>query len=155
MNLSAPLPPLYRTIRDEWIDYNGHLNEAYYVLLFSEAVDAIMNEVGMDVDYRHRTGCSLFTVESHVRYLDQILPKSEVQIDNYVIAVDSKKIVTWHEIRVDGTLRATEEALGLHVDVGASKSTAFPEDIRRRLSQHLTAAPSASGRSITLTGQLA
>lgn len=152
---SAPttLPIVQRTVSDEWIDYNGHLNEAYYVLLFSNAMDTVMTDVGLGPEYRESSHCSLFTLESHVRYLDQILPRSSVEIHNYIIAVDTKKVVSWHEMYVDGTLRATSEVLGLHVDVTAGKAIPFPEQVRTTLTAHLSPAPEHSGRAVTLTRQ--
>ena len=59
-------------VLDEWIDYNGHLSEPYYVLVFGHATDAVMDHVGLGPEYRARESASLFTVEAHVRYLDQV-----------------------------------------------------------------------------------
>ena len=60
----------YRTeIKQEWIDYNGHLSEAYYVLICGFATDQLMIDIGLDEEYRKSTGCSLYTVETHLRYL--------------------------------------------------------------------------------------
>ena len=61
-------------VRPEWIDYNGHLSEGYYVLVFGFANDAAMVALGMTSDYLAETATSLFTLEAHVRYLDQVPP---------------------------------------------------------------------------------
>ena len=66
------LPVFHQTVQDDWIDYNGHLSEAYYVLIFGFATDALMDAAGLDAAYRDRTGCSLYTVEAHVRYLHEV-----------------------------------------------------------------------------------
>ena len=66
----AVLPRYDSAVAEAWIDYNGHMSEAYYVLVFGFATDAVMETLGMDAEYRHRSGASLYTVEAHVRYLD-------------------------------------------------------------------------------------
>ncbi|MFE4722958.1 thioesterase family protein, partial [Streptomyces sp. NPDC056728] len=68
----TPLPLLHSTVRAEWIDYNGHMSEAFYVLVFGHATDALMIETGLHSGYRESTGCSLYTVESHLRYLRDV-----------------------------------------------------------------------------------
>lgn len=70
---TAERPPLLRrTVQDDWIDYNGHLSEAYYVLVSGFATDALMDAAGLDAAYRDRTGHSLHTAEAHVRYLAEV-----------------------------------------------------------------------------------
>uniref|UniRef100_UPI0018E587F0 thioesterase family protein n=1 Tax=Nocardiopsis sp. TNDT3 TaxID=2249354 RepID=UPI0018E587F0 len=68
---------LTQRLRPEWIDYNGHLSEAYYVLVFGFATDALMDRVGLDAAYRERSGRSLYTVEAHVRYLREVAADDE------------------------------------------------------------------------------
>ena len=69
---SAPeLPVVYRcTIGPEWVDFNGHLRDGYYMVLFSSAVDALMDLAGLDAAGRKATGHSWFTLEAHVNILD-------------------------------------------------------------------------------------
>ena len=68
-----PATPIYRTaIAAEWIDYNGHVRDAYYALILSYASDALMERLGMDVAYRAATGNTLYTVEMHIHYLREI-----------------------------------------------------------------------------------
>ncbi len=64
---------LYRvSVKPEWIDYNGHMNEAYYVLVFGLTTDAFLDLIGMDAAYRERTHTSLYTVEGHIAYLQEV-----------------------------------------------------------------------------------
>ena len=75
--------PLYQTpILPEWIDYNGHLRDAYYGLIVSHATDALMDRIGIDAAYRERTGCTLYTVEMHIHYLHEVK-----QADTAIVAV--------------------------------------------------------------------
>jgi hypothetical protein len=65
----AQTPVFTATVRPEWVDYNGHMSEAYYVLIFGEATDAFYDHVGLDHAARQRDRVSIYTVEAHIRYL--------------------------------------------------------------------------------------
>ena len=133
-------------VLDEWIDYNGHLSEPYYVLVFGHATDAVMDHVGLGPEYRAREGASLFTVEAHVRYLDQVGPNEQLETRSWIIGTTAKLLWLWHELWVDGTLRATEEILGVHV-TGAASSP-FPDDVRARIETALVPPGPDASRSI-------
>lgn len=137
-------------VRPEWIDYNGHVNEAYYVLVFGHATDAVMEEIGLGEEDRARTSTSLFTVEAHIRYLDQVVEGEHLEVRSTLIGFGPKKLHLWHELWADGRLRATEEVLGLHVDTLVGRTTPFPDDVAGRIQPLLTEPPEHAGRSITL-----
>ncbi|MFJ6748747.1 thioesterase family protein [Streptomyces sp. NPDC091266] len=92
------LPVFRQTVQDDWIDYNGHLSEAYYVLVFGFATDALMDAAGLDAGYRARTGCSLYTVEAHVRYLHEVPRGSDLCVRTTVLGADAKKVRFLHEM---------------------------------------------------------
>lgn len=133
-----------------WIDYNGHLSEPYYVLVFGHATDAVMEHVGMGSDYRAASSASLFTVEAHVRYLDQASLGDTLEVRSSLIGATRKLLWLWHEMFVDGTLRATEEVLGVHVDTSTGRSTPLPDEVRGRADAALVPPPPAAGRAISL-----
>nr|WP_208406439.1 thioesterase family protein [Amycolatopsis granulosa] len=135
-----------RGLRPEWIDDNQHLSEAYYVLLFGDATEHAMAHIGMPPAYRERAKCSLFTVEAHIRYLEQVLPGEEVTVTTQVTEVDGKRLVFWHEMTAAGRLRATAEILGVHVDLVAARSTPLPGDVRAAAEALLADAPKEAGR---------
>lgn len=137
-------------VRPEWIDYNGHLSEPYYVLVFGHATDALMERVGLDDAYRTATGCSLYTVEAHVRYLREVPGGSELAVRTRVLDVDDKRVRSCHEMYVADTLVATEELLGVHVDADAGRATPLPETARDALADLAEAAPDYAGRRIEL-----
>jgi acyl-CoA thioester hydrolase len=132
----------------EWVDYNGHLSEAYYVLVFGHATDAVMDHVGLGPAYREANAASLFTVEAHVRYLDQVPGGVGLEVRSAVIGGTGKLLRLWHEMWVEDRLRATEEVLGVHVDTGTGRSTPFPEDVQQRVAAVLTEPGPDAGRSI-------
>ncbi|RSM72989.1 4-hydroxybenzoyl-CoA thioesterase [Kibdelosporangium aridum] len=131
------------TVRDEWIDYNGHLSEPFYVMVFGFATTAMMGDAGIDPN----EGNSLYTVEAHVRYLREVAPEAELKVTTVVIDVGAKKVRFCHEMYVGDTLVATEELLALHVRDG--KTAPFPEHARERLRHHLSPAPDYAGRAIS------
>jgi acyl-CoA thioester hydrolase len=107
-------------VQDAWIDYNGHLSEAYYVLVLGHATDAVMDAVGLGPEYRSANNASLYTVEAHLRYLEEVPAASDVEVRSSIIGATAKLLWIWHELWVDGRLRATEEVLGVHVRDGSS-----------------------------------
>lgn len=135
-------------VRDEWIDYNGHLSEAYYVLVFGFATDAFMAHIGLDDDYRSTSGCSLYTVEAHIRYMREVAAGSELVVTSSVIDSGPKKARLCHDMTVDGELVATEEILAIHVDQQQGRSTPLPAGVRDRLSELHQDAPEYAGRAI-------
>ncbi|MFD8547268.1 thioesterase family protein [Streptomyces sp. NPDC059649] len=148
--MTAPL--LFRqTVRDDWIDYNGHLSEAYYVLVFGFATDALMDTTGLDAAYRERTGCSLYTVETHVRYLREVARGSELTVRTAVLGVHGRKLRLLHEMFVgapSGEPVATEELFLLHVDRSGGRAAPLPEATRERLAGLVVPAPEWAGRGI-------
>ena len=132
--------------QDAWIDYNGHLSEAYYVLVLGHATDAVMDELGLGPDYRSANDASLYTVEAHVRYLEEVPAGSDLEVRSSVIGVTAKLVWIWHELWVSGRLRATEEVLGVHVR--GSSSAPLPADVAARARQVRVDPPPEAGRRI-------
>jgi acyl-CoA thioester hydrolase len=130
------LPPYGATIEPAWIDYNGHLRDAYYGLILSYATDAMMDHVGLDAAYRERTRCTLYTLETHLHYLREIKSTDVLSVTTSVLAADRKRIhvgCTFLCPRLTEPA-AVAEALLLHVHQGERvTATAFPADIEQRL----------------------
>jgi acyl-CoA thioester hydrolase len=147
--VSAAVPVIWREpVQDAWIDYNGHLSEAYYVLVLGHATDAVMEAVGLGPDYRAAQDASLYTVEAHIRYLAEVPAGSALEVRSSVIGVTAKLLWIWHELWTDGRLRATEEVLGLHVRSGASAP--FPAGVAARARAARVSPPAEAGRRIRL-----
>ncbi|WP_241266905.1 thioesterase family protein [Streptomyces scabichelini] len=148
----------HETVRPEWIDYNGHLSEAFYVLIFGHATDAMMEATGLDAAYRAHSGCSLYTVESHIRYLRDVPEGAHLAVRTRLLGTAAKKAHVAHEMYVtdapgadpapDSTPVATTELLALHVDQEAGRAVPFPDGIRDRLAGLVEAAPGWAGRSV-------
>ncbi len=139
-------------VQDAWIDYNGHLSEAYYVLVFGHGTDAVMEELGLGPEYRSAHDASLYTVEAHVRYVAEVPSGSDLEVRSSVIGVTAKLLWIWHELWVDGRVRATEEVLGVHVRGGSSAP--LPEDVAARARNACVVPPPHAGRRITISTEL-
>jgi acyl-CoA thioester hydrolase len=142
------LPSLFEDVRPEWIDYNGHLSEGYYVVVFGFATDAVMPRFGMTPEYLVETGTSLYSLEAHVRYLDQVPPGARLEVRSSIIGVTAKLLWLWHEMWCEGRLRATEEVLMVHVDSRAGRSSPFPDALRTRLEALVVPPPEHASRRI-------
>lgn len=147
-------------VRPEWVDYNGHMNVAYYVLIFDHATDAALDRLDIGEAYRERSGCSVFVAEAHVTYEREVGEGREVEIASRVVGFDGKRLILYHEMTVPGEdgLVASNEVLCLHVDLRARRTAPLPADAASRLSAAALAhgrlePPLRSGRAIRLGGR--
>ncbi|WP_306142954.1 thioesterase family protein [Roseibium sp. MMSF_3412] len=145
------------TVKDDWIDYNGHLNMAYYNVLFDTAVDQVFERLGMGPEYLKERGASFFTAEVHVCYLRELSAGMPVVGTLQLLDFDSKRAHFFQELRHadEDWLSATSEQMSLHVDMVARKVAPWPEDIRTNLAalssaQAALERPEAAGRRIEI-----
>ena len=129
--------PVYRaTIEPDWIDYNGHMRDAYYGLVASYAVDGVMDILGLDAAYRERTHCTLYTLEVHLHYLHEVKSSDDLGVISSVLDFDRKRIQVGCRFicsRVSEPV-ATVELMLLHVRQGDKPSVAsFPDEVTAKL----------------------
>ena len=130
-------PNDYRcAIEPHWIDYNGHLRDAYYTLVFSQAIDVLMDEVGLDAAYRARTACTLFTLETHVHYLREVKSSDDISVRARALGVDAKRLhlgLALHCTRLEEPA-ALGECMLLHLQSQPElKSAVLPAAVLQRL----------------------
>jgi len=119
------LRTLERQVPADWTDYNGHMNESRYMQCFSEATDALLRMIGVDAAYVEAGG-SFFTVETHLRHVEEIAALEPIHVDTQVLQAMGKKLHLFHRLyHGDGRLLATGEHMLIHVDL-KSRSAAPP-----------------------------
>ncbi len=140
---AGELSPYRTAIAADWIDYNGHLRDAYYGVVFSSAIDEFMDQLGLDEAYRKRTHCTLYTLETHIHYLREVKASDDLAVQIAVLDCDQKRI---HARGVFTCARVAEpvavaEAMLLHVMQGAAPASApFPPPAAQRLLELRSAA---------------
>ena len=153
----APFVSSIMRVEPGWIDYNGHLNMAYYNVLFDRAVDEVLDLLGCGADYVKSRRQSWFTAEVHVRYLRELHAEDPVRVTFQLINYDNKRLHFFEQLfhAADGWVSATSENLALHVDMAAGKTAALPADVAAALAKMKTAhaklpLPEAAGRRIAM-----
>ncbi len=160
MNLPAPYERFAGEVLPEWIDYNGHMNLAYYTVLFDQATDLLFDELGLGLDYRRDRLLGTFVAETHNRYERELLVGARMRITTQILGTDDKRLYLGHEMfaLTGGQRAATQELMFLHVDLGARRVSPFPDDLRRRIAEMAAAhaglpRPDWIGRRIAMPGE--
>ena len=128
-------------VRRNWIDYNGHMHEAYYGLVFANATDALYDHLGLGRHYRKKREASIYTVESHVNFLQEVGVKVPLRVTTQFLDMDDKRMHIFHAMFNGETnaMIATGEAMLLHVGMaGGAHAVAFPGDVIIRLADVVT-----------------
>ncbi len=153
--IEAPLKLWQGKVLSDWIDYNGHLNDGYYAVAFSIASEVFLDMAGVYTDYRERTNCTVYTVETHISYLQELKEHAPLSVTCQLVAFDSKRIHIYMEMyhAEEGYLAATYETLLLHVDQTVVKVSPMPEEVTSKLQAIADAhvglkVPARAGRSI-------
>ncbi|WP_250454277.1 thioesterase family protein [Caballeronia sp. ATUFL_M2_KS44] len=147
---------IYRdTVRPEWVDYNGHLRDAYYMLIYSLATDAFMDAIGLGDAARRARRRTLYTLEAHISYLRELKEGAAVRVDARVIARDGKRIhlyLQMFEGESDDAVSACEQML-MHIDTsGAPKAASFDDDIAANIAAQATIAASEASHAGCVIG---
>jgi acyl-CoA thioester hydrolase len=154
---TGPFVSSIMQIEPQWIDYNGHLNMAYYNVLMDRAIDELWLRLGIGPGYLEARNGSTFTAEAHVRYVREIQLGDPVQVTVWILNSDEKRIHTFEQLHhaSEGWLSATSENMSLHMDMAARKVAPFPADIAMRVrafteAHRLLPRPDGTGRAITM-----
>lgn len=155
----APFVSSLMRVEPQWIDYNGHLNMAYYNVLFDRAVDEAYELLGIGLNYLETHKHSTFTAEVHVRYLRELHEGDPVRVTFQLLAYDAKRIHYFEQLfhATEGWVSATSENMTLHVDMTSKRVAPFPEAAMKSLARMLAAhgrlpRPETVGRRIAMPG---
>jgi acyl-CoA thioester hydrolase len=115
----------------EWIDVNGHMNVAYYVLAFDLGIDTLWSSFGITNEHIRENASSTFAVESHVLYRRELHEADPYIVTAQILAFDEKRIHQFQRMyhADSGFLAATAEWMNLHVDMDTRRVSPWPPDI--------------------------
>lgn len=123
----APLAFREQIVIPEWVDFNGHMNVAFYMVAFDRCVDDMYNRLRVGPDYIEATGRSVFTLEAHISYLKEVVEGDRLRITGRLMDYDGKRIHAYFEMfhGADGHPVAAMEQLGIQVDMANRKAVEF------------------------------
>jgi acyl-CoA thioester hydrolase len=127
MSNAEPFDRHRERVQPDWIDYNGHMNVAYYVLAFDHATDTFFEDIGIGPEYRAAENCSIFVSETHVNYFREVHEGDPLRITTQVLDIDHKRVHIYHRMfhESEGYLAASTELVVVHVDLGERRSSAW------------------------------
>jgi acyl-CoA thioester hydrolase len=140
-----------RVVPPEWIDYNGHVMDAYYFLAFTEATEALLDHVGLGAAYRARSGSGMYTAEGHLCFLSGVTEGAALCYQTQLLGHDARRLHVFHRMTSAGRLAATCELMFLHVTDG--RVTAMPPNAIRAVTtlasrQRALPSPDHAGRRV-------
>ncbi len=159
MSATAPFPLMEVSVKPEWVDYNGHMNDAAYAEAFSTGLMTMTDHLGLDAAGRASTGHTIYTVQVMIRYLHEVAQNEPLVLTGRILEADDKRLRVWAEMRngSTGTLLATTEQLLLCVDQSgpAPRAARWPEPFVERLkalaAEHAALpVPAGAGEAIRL-----
>ncbi|MEP7031717.1 MAG: thioesterase family protein [Pseudolabrys sp.] len=155
--IPAPFMSSLMKVEPQWIDYNGHLNMAYYNVLFDRAVDEVYELIGLGPDYLKTYGHSTMVAEMHVRYLREVGAGDPLKVSVQLLDYDSKRIHLYEELlhASENWVSATCETMTLHVDMKKKKVAPFPDSVMKLIERMKVAhaelpRPDAAGRRVAM-----
>lgn len=129
----GPLPCPEQAVEPTWIDYNGHMNMAYYHVAFDRAVDFAYDQLGLGAHYVETAQASLFTAEVHVCYLQELSQGEHFTVSWQLLGFDSKRLHFFEHLHCGERLIATSEQMALHVSMETRRTAPFPKEAVARL----------------------
>jgi acyl-CoA thioester hydrolase len=141
MTIPAPFAHFEGEVLPEWIDANGHLNLAYYIVLFDQATDVLFDALGIGIAYKEATNHGTFAAETHNLYERELLVGDRVRVVTQILAADRIRLHIAHEMFAvaSGQRAATQELMYLHVDLAARRVVPFPPAARERVAAAVAA----------------
>ncbi|MBM3644218.1 MAG: thioesterase-like protein [Alphaproteobacteria bacterium] len=155
--LDAPLAVHRARVLPEWVDWNGHMNVAFYVAAFDQASGAFMRNMGLGRSYVDGKHGMTFVLETHVTYDREMRQDAPMRFTTQLLDRDAKRVHLFHEMHHAelNYLAATNETVVINIDHASRRSAPWPDWARQRLdaiwaTHHALAKPAKAGRTISL-----
>jgi acyl-CoA thioester hydrolase len=124
----APLCLYAMTVPPDWIDYHGHMSEAFYLMALSEAIDPFFDYIGCNAAYR-AGGRSLYSVSWRLDFQAEGRAGDSLTVETLMVASDLKRLHLVHHLRRGDQTIAIGEQILLHVDMIAGRSVIMDETL--------------------------
>ncbi|WP_251977911.1 thioesterase family protein [Salinicola avicenniae] len=139
-------------VAEAWVDYNGHMNDAEYARVFSLAVEALMDRLGLDEAGRTAHGYTIYTLETHLCYRQEAHRGEQLDVTCLLLDSDAKRLhVLFTLCNAAGEVLATSEQMLMGIDVESGRPAPFPAPVVTGIEVLPRAGdewPSAAGRRI-------
>lgn len=139
--IDAPLCLHRPRVLWDWVDYNGHMSESCYLLVFGDNSDAFFRYIGIDESYRDQGGHSLYTAQTHIHYVKEVAQGESLRLTLQLLDLDPRRIHMVHSMyhADSGDLLCTGEQMLVHVDMAKGRASAMPDFLYARLQAILQA----------------
>ena len=129
------ITPYEAIVVPEWIDYSGHMNLGYYLLVFEDAARHLFTQLDVSEAYRKRTNHALFATETHIVFEREVREDDPLRFESRILGATDKALDVMHFMRhaAEGYLAATNQVLYLNVDLARRRAAAFPADAMARV----------------------
>jgi acyl-CoA thioester hydrolase len=131
---AVPLETSTGIVKPEWIDHNGHMNVAFYLMAFDEAVGEVFDLVGLTRERRRANNCATFVGDFHIHYARELLEGDPIRITHQVVDCDPKRIQLCQAMyhAEQNYLAARSELMSLHIDMSVRRVAPMASEIYAR-----------------------
>lgn len=142
----APIVCPEQKVQPAWIDYNDHMNMAYYSLAFDLSLDYVYEQLGLGPDYKQGSCCTTFSLEAHVMYLREVVLGDPLRVTYQLLDWDAKRLHFIGQMYhgEQGYLAATSEQISMHISLETRRGTPFPQELQARIQAVMAAHASLS-----------
>lgn len=135
LEIAAPFVALRTEIKPEWIDFNGHFNAGYYMVVFDDAIGPWSRFIGLGDEHRAENNVTTFTVEGHITYDREVAEGEPIEIRTQLLGFSSKAVHAFQQMfhAEEGWLAATNEVMSLHISMETRRSAAMAPEVMDRL----------------------
>jgi carnitine 3-dehydrogenase len=133
--IAAPLHLYDTKVLAQWVDYNGHMSESCYLLVFGDHSDAFFRYIGVDEAYRQQAGHSFYTVQTHIHHLREVAQGEPLRLSMQLLDYDAKRVHVFHSMHHarSGDVLAVAEQMLVHVNMAQGRSAAMPAFLQQRV----------------------
>jgi len=137
LDLCVPFDRYRSSVKQEWIDWNGHMNLAHYVTVFDQASGSFTRQLGLGGPYRDAGFGQTFVLETHITYDREAHEDDPLRVTTLLVDHDAKRMHLYQEMfhAEKGHLISTSERIGIHIDQKTRRSSSYHPLVLARIEQ--------------------